>query len=212
MAANVSRLLLFEENPDSSAMDSVEAAKLEGRLVDYLDQVIFADFFEEVLEGAEQGSILEQIEPDLTKHKDSLLALLKDTNYQDDNPVWQEIMGGFIDSSLVKIIWENNITGFTHFYQSWQFFDNLMVDDFEFSIELPGVIRKTNALDVRGNRLSWKPEAIFFFFGGVDLEAESTQINIWSVILTGILVLLTLVVSLYGFFRRGRSNLTDTAF
>ncbi|MCF6238213.1 MAG: hypothetical protein L3J79_05270 [Candidatus Marinimicrobia bacterium] len=77
---------------------------------------------------------------------------------------------------------------------------------------MPGVIRKTNAPDVRGNRLSWKPEAIVFFFGGVDLEAESTQINIWSVILTGNLVLLTLAVTVLGFLRRGRSKITNTAF
>jgi len=193
-AAEIKKLLQFEEDPESSSMDSVEAAELESRLENYLDQVIYADFIEEVLIGARRGGISQVIEPRLDGYKDSLMAMLKNTNYQDENPGWQDFMKKFISPLLVRIIWENNIAGFDHLYRSWQFFDNLLMDDFEFRIDLPGVIKKNNATDVQGNLLSWNPEAIFFFFGGVDLEAESSQNYLWGVFLTVVVILLALAV------------------
>lgn len=187
-------------------LDSIEARRIEDRLDLYLQKTIFEDFAGELRRGARLSDSSDEVEALISEHADSLVVQLNSTNYYDENQAWKSILKTYLPNELLDLIQESNAEGFDQFYTRWQFFEELILNDYSFSIELPGVIRKTTALDVRGNRMTWEPEAISFFFGGVVMEAESSQVRIWSVVLTAALFLLTLVVTIVSFVRQRKNS------
>ncbi len=196
-------LIINDTDEGEGLLDSVASTRLEEQLDNYMQQVIFQDFINLLREGGQRSGNLEVIDEMLEEHSDALLKSLNATNFYSENLVWKSILGDYIDSVVVNEIEQANSEGLLRFYKSWQFFEEVLLDDYSFSLELPGVIRSTSASDVRGNRMTWEPETIVLFFGGVSLEAESSVIKPWSLIITGMLLLLTLVVTLAGFIRQG---------
>jgi len=203
--AELESLILNEMESDSGSMSKVDTDRLSKQMDAYLEDVIFKDFVIELREGGHRSGHIKAIDEMIKAHADSLQEKLNSTNYYDDNPVWKEILAEYIDTLIINAVELSNEEGFLRFYQDWSFFNDVLVDDYQFSVELPGVIRKTTALDVRGNLMSWEPSPVRLFFGGITLEAESSVIKPWSLIITGILLLITLVVTVAGWMRRPRN-------
>jgi len=194
-------LIENETEEGKGLLDSVEAARLEAQWEIYMEQLVLEDFIIELREGGRRSGFSAEVENMIKENSDSLQKALNTTNYYDENPVWKSIMEEYISSDIIDEIHVANAEGFKAFYQRWQFFEEVLVDDYNFSVEMPGVIRKTSAPDVRGNRMSWEPETISLFFGGISLDAESSVIKHWSLIIAGLLLLLTLIVTVAGFLR-----------
>lgn len=195
-------LLISDAEGNESLLDSIESARLEHQWESYMEQLIYDDFVVELHKGGTNSGNLSVIDEMIKEHSDSLMKALSTTNFYDENLVWKSILENYIDSTVIDDVELSNTAGFARFYKSWQFFEEVLLDNYSFSVELPGVIRNTSANDVRGNRMTWEPETIRLFFGGISLEAESSVIKPWSLIITGMLLLLTLVVTLAGFIRQ----------
>ncbi len=202
----IEALIINDTDEGSGLLDSVEAKRLEDQLDLYLERRIFEDFAKTLREGARRIDALDQVNKILETNSDSLAVKLGTTNYYDENAVWESILEEYLNGELVDAIHEGYPEGFEDFYKRWQFFEEVLMNDYDFSIELPGVIRKTSALDVRGNRMSWEPNALTLFFGGATLEGESSIVRVWSVVITGLLLLLTLVVTIVSFIKQRRSS------
>jgi len=194
---------LFENESEEGkgVLDSVEAARIEAQWERYIEHLVFEDFIVELREGGRRSGHSEEVDKMIKTDSDSLESDLNTTNYHDENLVWESILEAYISSEIIDEIHTANPEGFDGFYQRWQFFEEVLMDDYQFSVEMPGVIRKTSAPDVRGNRMSWDPETIRLFFGGINLEADSSVIKPWSLIIAGLLLVLTLIVTIAGFLR-----------
>ena len=204
--AEVDALILSETESGEGQLDSLEAKDIEDRLDLYLQKRIFEDFSGLLREGARRAGKIEMVELVLSEHSDSLMSQLSVSNFYNENQVWKSILGNYLDASVVDAIQEHNRAGLAEFYQRWQFFEETILDDYKFEIELPGVLRNTNATAVLGNRMTWEPEAIVLFFGGTLLEGESSQVRIWSLVITAALFLLTLILTIVGFVRQRRTR------
>ena len=204
--SELQKLIISES--DESDVDSLEAQRLEDQFDRYLEQRIFEDFVNELRLGALQTGKADELETVIAANRDSLIIKLGTTNYYNENEVWQTIMGAYFEASpsLLDDIHEKNSSGFEGFYQRWGFFEEVLINDYSFSIEMPGVIRKTSAIDVRGNRMNWEPNVIELFFGGATLEAESSVVKVWPLLFTGVLFLLTLMVSVASFVRQRKAS------
>ncbi|NQT61510.1 MAG: hypothetical protein HQ556_01005 [Candidatus Marinimicrobia bacterium] len=195
-------LIMNEVEGNEGLLDSTESARLEHQWERYMEQLIYDDFVAELRKGGKSSGNLSTIDGMIKAHSDSLMQALKTTNFYDENRVWKTILDNYVDGAILDEVEQANAAGFTSFYKSWQFFEDVLMDDYSFSVELPGVVRNTTASDVRGNRMTWDPETIMLFFGGISLEAESSVIKPWSLVITGLILLLTLVVTLAGFVRQ----------
>ncbi|MBT3229147.1 MAG: hypothetical protein HOD43_10030 [Candidatus Marinimicrobia bacterium] len=204
--AELEALISNETEAGAGHLDSVESARIEAGFDDYMQHLIFEDFIIELRKGGKRSGNLSVIDGMIKEHSDSLLKALSSTNFYDENLVWKSVLEKYISRNTIEEVQAGNAEGFVQFYQRWQFFEEVLVDDYNFSIEMPGVIRKTSALDVRGNRMSWEPATIQLFFGGISLEAESSVIKPWSLVMTGLLILLTLVVMVTGLIRQRNRN------
>ncbi|NQV14971.1 hypothetical protein HQ531_05880 [bacterium] len=203
---DIEALLLRDSHPEESLLDSVEAKRLERAFESYLDHKIFEDFLLELDAGVRAAGISRELMQPVQDNYDSLFSQLRKTNFQNDNQVWQQTLAIYIDTTTIQGIHKNNADGFRQFYKRWQFFEEMIMNGYTFNIELPGSILETNSINVVGNRLSWKPEAVLLFLGGVELNAESSKINPRAIILAGALVFLILLVTLLRFFRKAEKG------
>ena len=195
-------LLMNEVEENEGLLDSIESTRLEHQWERYMEQLIYDDFVIELRKGGKSYGNLSTIDGLIKMHSDSLMKALQTTNFYDENRVWKTVLGNYIDSTIIDEVEQANTDGFTRFYKSWQFFEDVLMDDYRLSVELPGVVRNTTASDVRGNQMTWDPETIKLFFGGISLEAESSVIKPWSRVITGLILFLTLIVTLVGFIRQ----------
>jgi len=196
------KLILNDTDAGEGLLDSLDEQRLEEQLDRYFQYRIFEDFVEELKAGAQGSGVSQKLNEVLETERDSLVLKLRNTNYYNENLVWKSILKDYFDPGMLELIQENNSEGLNRFYQRWQFLEDVLLNDYSFSVELPGVLRKTTAPDVRGNRMTWEPDAMLLFFGGVQLSAESSIVKIWSVVITGLLFLLTLVITIMSFIRQ----------
>lgn len=201
-AAELEALFLNDSDENSGQLDSVESQRIEDQFDKFIQARIYEDFVGELRQGARQAGVFDSVDSILNANNDSLVVQLSSTNYYDENQVWKNVLHAYLSSSVLDSIEQRNAQGFASFYMRWAFFEEVLLDEYILSVEMPGVIRKTSAVDVRGNRVTWEPESILVFFGGIKLEAESSQVRIWSVVVTGVLLLLTLVVSVMSYVRQ----------
>ena len=204
--AELDALIENEFETGEGILDSAVAERLEYQWETYMEQLAFEDFLLELRKGGERSGNLEVINGMIKENSDSLLKSLSTTNYTNENQAWKSILEKYINRKTIEEVNDANADGFIRFYKRWLFFEEVYLDNYILSVEMPGVIRKTSALDVRGNRMSWEPVTIKMFFGGISLEAESSVIKPWSLVISGVILLLPLVVTLTGFFRQRNRN------
>ncbi len=194
--------ILLDGEKDDTSVDSVEMERLDQQLDKYLKRRIFEDFLSVLRTSARIVGRSAEVEAVLVESGDTLQSRLDLTDFYDENLVWKTLLGEFLDTAVVEDIERGNSQGLVEFYERWQFVEDVFLNDHHFNIQMPGVIRQTNANQVLGNMLSWNPESGHFFFGeGVILKAESAQVNIWSAVLAGMVLVLTLLVTIVGYLR-----------
>ncbi|MCA6074260.1 hypothetical protein [Fulvivirga sedimenti] len=61
-------------------------------------------------------------------------------------------------------------------------------------IEMPWELVENNADSVDGNRLTWEPPLMRFLLTDYTMQATSRKMNLWAVIVSGLIVILTLIL------------------
>ncbi|MFH1296964.1 MAG: hypothetical protein ABIJ04_06795, partial [Bacteroidota bacterium] len=85
---------------------------------------------------------------------------------------------------------------FERFQQKVSFFENLIdMESYPETVEMPGLIIKTNSQMLKGNQVSWEIQPLSLLFEKYEMDVESRVVNNWAFILTGI-VLLSLIIVL----------------
>ena len=194
--AELEALLEHDVEGSDSTLDSLESVRLEHQWERFMKQLIYEDFLMELREGGQLSGHLEAIDGMLAEHSDSLLTILEKTNFYDENLVWKSILTRYVAASIIDDVDAANTHGFARFYESWQFFEDVLMDSYTFSVELPGVIQNTSTGNVDGHRMTWEPESIRLFFGGFSLEAESSKAKPGTMIFAGLLLLLIVILIL----------------
>lgn len=197
-------LLLESDDEDREAYeDSLELADIEERMDQYLELRIYEDYLGELRKAGEKLGRSEELESVLLVASDSLLKNLSLTNYYIGNPTLKEILAQYMELDFVEDLLEAGDPGLQDFYRRWQFFEEVLLNEITLQATLPGVIRATNATEVVGNRAALPVPGHILFFGGEALEVSSAKLNVWAVVITGIVLLLTLILSLWSRSRRG---------
>jgi len=75
--------------------------------------------------------------------------------------------------------------------------------EISYELVIPGEILQTNAPIIRSDTLVWKVDGIRLLFNDYSLEAEYRAINKWSFLLTGLLIIIS-IVSIVSLRRRRR--------
>mgnify|MGYP006995560408 CR=1 FL=1 len=75
------------------------------------------------------------------------------------------------------------------------------MEDYKVLVELPGIITETNSVSATGNQVSWSVNANSILLENFIMTVESRVINGWMFVITGIILLLTIVLIVIKFGR-----------
>ena len=82
-----------------------------------------------------------------------------------------------------------------------QLFAGLM-DDYENSLLMPGLLTDTNAELLQGDTLSWDVDVIKFIDRDYVMFAESKVTNRWAYVLSGFIILMAVIIPFLGRLRK----------
>ncbi|MFH0990674.1 MAG: hypothetical protein V1799_11735 [bacterium] len=98
------------------------------------------------------------------------------------------IFASLLKSSLVHQVWEAQAKEFTEIKEKLTFEEKTGENSYTTSVVMPGLITKTNAGTIEGNKATWKDFLEYSKIFEYTMWVESRQVNWWAVILTGVIV------------------------
>jgi len=86
-------------------------------------------------------------------------------------------------------------------------------ETFTNTVVMPGIVLETGAPEVKGSTVSWKFERNRLSLHDYEMRVESRTVNVWAIVVTGILVLglLAVVFAVPMFSMRRNTALTPSA-
>jgi hypothetical protein len=83
------------------------------------------------------------------------------------------------------------------------------VDDpsYVVAVTLPGIITETNATALEGNRGTWKDFMTTCLFGDYTMRIESSVVNWWAIVISGLVLVFIMVMTVLGMIRARRMRI-----
>jgi len=181
---------------DSSKRDDIEEKAM---------QMVARSMAKEIMEILEDG-IRRLKDPELSPqivitYHDSILKKVDNWEFDSSKDFITSLATWSGRKKLLEI--ENNSTDLCKAFDSKiTFFSHLIeMNDFEQTVEMPGLVTETNSLSLKGNQVEWKVEPLSFLLTDYTMYVESRVVNYWMFVLTGVIVLALLILLLIKSFR-----------
>jgi hypothetical protein len=177
-----------------SRQDSIKNKAVEEKVEAYLEKA----FAEEIIFALDAG-IRELQNPNikisqLEEFRDSIAAMAK--NFDGESTLdFVDHFAGWIQNEEALQLKKVNPETYADLDLKLEFLiESMFQEDYNVIVEMPGLITKTNSLEVIGNSVSWKITPILNLIVDNKMEVESRIINQWMFYLSGAIVLLLLVL------------------
>ncbi len=186
-----------------SPADSLYAESLNKKIFDhYSMDGIIAEHFEFMRESFIKYNMGDDALKKLEESRPGIVEILTESdNDQGDDAVPTDddlILLDLIDSLVVPLPRPEMDADYIKFNDEFEKRLNFMswVSDGTFTqhIEMPWAVVENNADSVAGNRLTWEPPIMKFLLSDYTMRATSRKMNTWAVILSGLIVLSTLLL------------------
>jgi hypothetical protein len=83
-----------------------------------------------------------------------------------------------------------------------RFFSQIMIEEYEEIVELPGLLTATNSISPVGNTVSWKLDGMAYMVKDYRMFAESRIVNYWGFVITGVVILALIMLLSVRAFKR----------
>ena len=139
--------------------------------------------------------------PNITIEKEKLIHL-KDSIFESKvkknlDFKMDDILDSFFITSIFSRFWNEESSPMKDYQEDsdapYPSVVSLLSESFDYSLILPGNIKTSNSAKTDGNKMIWNLSAYRFLVNDYVIEAESQKVNIWAFIVTGIIVILTLI-------------------
>lgn len=176
---------------DPRFIDSTNYKTIEIKFEEYLYRSSFEEFYQLFLLAAIETPGSEISKNLLYSNKEAIFQKLKNNNkgIADFISAFKTQLG---DQEVEQIITQNP-DYFEYFNYKMDFFDECLDDNYYFNIKMPGLLLGTNSEEIKGSLLSWEVDFFDFYFNGLSMKAESRIVNMWAVIISGVIVLVLLI-------------------
>jgi hypothetical protein len=175
-----------------TALNSSDSAKIEDaekRVEAYLRDVLTIEILDALKQGTERTNPAgqEYQANEFEMLKDSIAKKVADWDFQTTLDFINYINKWTPDTYMLK---ELKLHLFKNLDKKVQLLVNIYeMEDYKVSVELPGIITRTNSLSTKGNQVSWNVTGPSFLFEDYIMIVESRIVNYWMFVLTGIILL-----------------------
>lgn len=159
---------------------------------------MFLDTVSELLLKEHQVKMEEILTAD--KRKELLDELVKIDETDENNKQAIETIDRFFGKPYSGFVagYINNNPSFEKLLESMSRYDGT----YENSVIMPGIITSSNSKTIEGNRVSWKFDQEKFKFFEAEMIAESREVNVWIIVLSGAVVVTLAGLLLLPLFRK----------
>ena len=188
-----------EGKPISKA-DSIFLARLNEKIFDvYGARTIFEELYGHLLKTMQETNVPKKWEDSLSSKKEEIYQKFVETGNDENHellvaadllkiPLTPEARSTFLQRSAEL---ENRI----------EFVSDAYAGKYHHIIRMPWAVVETNADSVNNQELHWKPPVIKFILNDYTMTARSRKMNIWAMVISGVVILLTFVLF---YFRKAR--------
>jgi len=183
--------------PDSSLVDSVEQKALNFLSVSITHEI--EQLLKEGIRKLDQPGVPESL---VEAAHDSIERFAEDWNL--DHPdTLIDLLANWSGNEMVRELHRLQPPLFAGFLEKINLMDKLIgMESYPETVEMPGLLTRTNSISIRGNQVSWEVEPLSLLFGDTEFYAESRVVNNWAFILTGIILLALIILLIIKTFRR----------
>ena len=188
-----------ERKPYTTKGDSLALVSSGPRFEQWEHRNLFEAVFDAFLGGVKKlnNPLLSSLV--VEQHKDTLFELSENSLAKNNIDTLRLIFAKVLKNPLVHKAWKANSEGFQDVKDKMKMsYDGSFVTN----VIMPGLITKSNARTIEGNKATWRDYKDFARFFGYTMWVESREVNWWAVILTGIIVLAILVLLVASTLRR----------
>lgn len=199
-------ILLSDDDSLQTTGDSMAVAK---KFTAWFEKTLFEEYFTALKKGIKKLKHSDLTWEMVAPLKDSLThtPILNEEAFFDVN-IKEYIENGnkalqpFLSQKALDVLREHESLIFEDFIKN----SNIKIDIDDIceinEVTMPGLILGTNAETVQGNRVLWKTDLEKFYFNDYEMWVESRKVNLWTIWITGVLLILIFMTILHGMIKR----------
>ncbi len=182
--------------------DSLSVKDAGDRFDEWQARNMFESYFNTFTQGVRNLNDQSLTVEAVTTKKEELFKKCLNRFNSDNFDTVRIIFSNVLKTPLVNKVADANKTGFADFFNKKEFVDRILHTPYKTNIIMPGLITKTNAPTLEGNKASWNEFISYCYFNDFDLWVESEVTNWWVIILTGVIVIIAVLVLVISIFKR----------
>lgn len=168
---------------------------LEERFNLWYARNVFEAFYKPFAAGVEKMGHRDLTLEYLASMKERLFEDILESSSDEGTEFWVEHFEGVLGTPVVRQVVKSNPYPFQLLEEQMGLDDELIVSDFRASVSLPGLIVKTNADALEGNRVTWNDIGPYLICSEYEMMVKSRMVN-WGVTIVNAVVLLLLLAGL----------------
>ncbi len=180
-----------------TSSDSAKLAQAGDKAIAYLIEAVTAEILSVFKTSIEQLNN-PAIHPDLAEnYQDSIAVKIDEWEFEstlefvDDLAIWS-------GNDEVYKLKEKNHVAFLELDSKIKFLDKILdMDNYKITVEMPGILTKTNSSSTNGNIVLWNIDTVSFLFEDITMEVESRVINKWVFVIAGIILISLIVFTIF---------------
>jgi hypothetical protein len=179
-----------------SRADSIFLDQLMSKIYDqYVFRALFEDHYHAFVSAATKSGTGKQWLDTLAKNKQEMYAILLANDSISEKPFMPLLVKSLSKDFPTQSLAAEYERNASHLLQNLTFMTDIAsYDKFMHVIDLPGELTAHNADSVNGNMLYYKPVGLKFMLNDHVMHAESRSINYWAFVVSGLVIVLTVVV------------------
>jgi hypothetical protein len=177
-------------NGDEGETDSVLLDDLEERFNRWYIRNVFEAFYRPFSDGVDELGH-DMLTPEyLASMKETLFQDILESSSDEGTEFWVGHFERVLGTPVVHQVVANNPQPFRTLDEQLALDEELFLSDFSNSVSLPGLIVKTNATALEGNRATWEDIGPHLLYSQYEMMVKSRMLNWWVTIISGIILVL----------------------
>lgn len=180
-----------------NSSDSAKVKEAENKIDDYLQYAISNEIIAILKNGIVQLNNPSINPNQVDKYRDSIETKINEWSDKSTTE-FVDFYAKWTNNPEINRIKEIDSTQFIILDSKFKFLaDILGMEDYKVTVELPGIITETNSVSTKGNLVTWHVNSSSILLEDYGMIAESRIVNRWMFIITGVILILLIVLTIF---------------
>jgi hypothetical protein len=194
----------LEDDSTSTPGDKLAHKEVGKRADEWLQRNAFEEYFQILLEGVRALGDPSLLPDSVSAARKRIYAEVGDSFAPHGGPVDTAVerkIAALLKNPAVLRAFRKEDSSLAQYNRASAFFLDAETPSYTVSAVMPGLITNTNATSVEGSRVGWKDFLTVTYFDDAEMWVESSAVNWWAIVATGLLLIGIGTVMVIGLIR-----------